>query len=58
MIVVDTSAVVAILQGERQRDELVGRLRDADERLISAGTAIELGMVVESRTDAARRWSG
>lgn len=51
MIVVDTSAVVAILQREPQRDELVRHLKDADERLISAGTATELGVVVESQTD-------
>ena len=50
MIVVDTSAIVAILRGEPERDALVSAITTADERLVSAGTLIELGIVVEAST--------
>ena len=50
MIVVDTSAIVAILRGEPDRDALVAAIATADERLVSAGTLIELGVVVEAST--------
>jgi ribonuclease VapC len=58
-IVVDTSAVVAILTDEPGREWLAAQLARADERLMSAPTALELGMVLESRsptaTDIVRR---
>jgi ribonuclease VapC len=48
-IVVDTSAAIAILTAEPARDRLLAALAAADERLISAGTLIELGIVLEAR---------
>lgn len=49
-IVVDASAVVAILNGEPRSDALVDIVNAAEERLLSAATVVELGMVVESRS--------
>jgi uncharacterized protein with PIN domain len=48
-LVIDTSAAMAILSAEPSADELLGRLAHADERFISAGTLIELGIVLEAR---------
>lgn len=48
-IVVDTSAVVAILQSEDGHDVLIEHLTRAPRRLMSAATRVELGMVVEAR---------
>lgn len=52
-IVVDTSAIVAILTGEPGRDWLVGRLAAASDRVMAAPTALELGIVLEGRTPEA-----
>lgn len=51
-IVVDTSAVIAVLQQEPGWEDLSARLEVADERLISAATAVEIGIVAESRNPA------
>jgi ribonuclease VapC len=48
-LVIDTSAAVAILTGERSADELIERLDDADARLMSTATLVELGIVMEAR---------
>ncbi len=48
-IVVDTSAVVAILLREEAADASVAILSEAAIRLMSAATLVELGIVVESR---------
>ncbi len=48
-LVVDTLAVVAILTGEPAADELTHALTTADRRSMSAGTLIELGIVLEAR---------
>lgn len=48
-LVVDTSAVVAVMTAEPGSDELVGWLEGASRRLMSAATRVELGIVVESR---------
>ena len=48
-IVVDTSAAFAILTSELGSEDLVEALVGAEERAISAGTAIELGIVLEAR---------
>jgi ribonuclease VapC len=48
-VVVDTSAAMAILRGEAAGEELAARLAEADERLMSTGTLIELGIVLEAR---------
>jgi len=52
-LVVDTSAMVAILTGEPGGDWLAAQLAEADERLMSAPTALELGIVLEARSPSA-----
>jgi ribonuclease VapC len=47
--VVDTSAAMAILTDEPGAAELLAHLAAADERVISAGTLLELGIVLEAR---------
>jgi ribonuclease VapC len=49
-IVVDTSAVMAIVLSEPDADWLSRRLQDSDRRIMSSGTGLELGIVLESRT--------
>ena len=49
-IVVDTSAVMAIVLSEPGADWLGRRLQESDRRLMSSGSGLELGMVLESRT--------
>ena len=49
-IVVDTSAVMAIVGAESGADWLSAQMQDSDRRLMSTGTALELGLVMESRT--------
>jgi len=49
-IVVDTSAVMAIVRSEPGADWLSRRLQECDRRLMSSGTGLELGLVLESRT--------
>lgn len=48
-LVVDTSALVAILTGESGADWLEQALSNADDRMICAPTVVELGIVLESR---------
>ncbi len=48
-MVLDTSALVAVLFDEPERDELVRRIAVASRRLISIGTLIETSIVVEAR---------
>ena len=45
--------MVAILTGEPGRGWLAGQLADADERLMAAPTALELGIVLEARSPSA-----
>jgi len=52
-VVVDTSAMVAILTGEPGEDWLAAQLAEAGERLMSAPTALELGIVLEARSTSA-----
>jgi ribonuclease VapC len=54
-VVVDTSAAIAILTGEQGAEELLALLAGADERLISAGTLLELGIVLEAKLGPAGR---
>lgn len=49
MVVLDTSAIVAVLFDEPEREELVGRIVIASRRLVSVGTLIEASILVESR---------
>lgn len=48
-VVVDTSAVVAILLGEPDADDVLAALGQSDPRLVSAATLVELGIVLEAR---------
>ncbi|TSE00176.1 type II toxin-antitoxin system VapC family toxin [Skermania sp. ID1734] len=48
-MVVDTSALVAIMTNEPARQWLTDQLSQASERFISAPTAVELGIVLEAR---------
>jgi ribonuclease VapC len=52
-IVVDTSAMFAILTGEPGHGWLAAQLADASDRFMSAPTALELGIVLEARSPAA-----
>jgi ribonuclease VapC len=49
-IVVDTSAVMAIVRAEPGAEWLSGQMQASDRRLMSTGTTLELGLVLESRT--------
>jgi ribonuclease VapC len=48
-MVVDTSALVAILFGEAEAPQFVLALQEAPIRLISAVTRVEVSVVIESR---------
>jgi ribonuclease VapC len=52
-LVVDTSALVAVLQREPGHAWLTDVLADASSRVLSAPTALELGIVAESRVPSA-----
>lgn len=49
IMVLDTSAVVAILQDEPGSDELITKLKEAKELKISAASVVEAGIVMLSR---------
>lgn len=51
MIVVDTSALIAILRAEDEAPRLARALGSSDRRLISAGTMLEAGIVTVRRED-------
>ena len=48
-MVLDTSAVVAILKAEPQRDRLLKAITQAQRRLMSAASVLEAAMVLEGR---------
>jgi ribonuclease VapC len=48
-VVVDTSAVVAVLGDEPDSDAVIEIMDAADQRLMSAATLVELGIVMEAR---------
>ncbi|WP_089336196.1 type II toxin-antitoxin system VapC family toxin [Blastococcus mobilis] len=52
-VVVDTSAIVAILTREPGHEWLSVRLSSATDRIIAAPIALELGIVLEARVPAA-----
>ena len=55
-MVIDTSAVVAILTGEAESERCVRALDEAESLQMSAASVLEVAMVVESRYgDVARR---
>lgn len=54
-MIVDTSALVAILVGEEDADELLGVLVSASAPKISAATLVEAGIVLDSRASPQQR---
>jgi ribonuclease VapC len=48
-MVIDTSALVAVLFDEPEREEFIDKIATAARRLISAGTLVESSIVVEAR---------
>ncbi len=48
-MVIDSSAMVAIFLGEPERQWLLDAIGGAETRLISAGSVLETGMVLEAR---------
>ena len=48
-VVVDTSAVVALLTGESEGGPVAHAIEDSDRLLVSAATLVELGIVLEAR---------
>lgn len=52
-LVVDTSAMVAILTGEPDQAWLAEQLAEASTRIMAAPTALELGIVLEARAPRA-----
>jgi ribonuclease VapC len=48
-MVIDTSAVVAILLGESEAEVFASAIADDPKRLIGAFTALEAGIVIESK---------
>ena len=49
-MVLDTSALLAVLLGEPERDRFVALLADADDPVISAATLVEASIVMLART--------
>lgn len=50
-MIVDTSAVIAILAREPERADFLAAIQSAQSVRISAGTYVELGAVVDARRD-------
>jgi ribonuclease VapC len=48
-VVLDTSAVLALLQGEKEADRILAALADAEVRRVSAATVVEAGIVLQAR---------
>jgi ribonuclease VapC len=48
-MVIDTSAIIAILLNEAEADDFVGRIAGNPVRLISAANVFEASMVIEAR---------
>jgi ribonuclease VapC len=48
-MVLDTSALVAILLAEPERDRFLTELADADDPLISAATLVEASIVIQAK---------
>ena len=49
LVVIDSSALLAILLGEPERGQLLKLLSESETRLLSAANALETVIVVESR---------
>jgi ribonuclease VapC len=48
-VVLDTSALVAMLLGEPERDQFIAALAEATDPLISAGSLLEASIVLQSK---------
>lgn len=53
-MILDTSALVAVLFGEPEADSYTRLIHNADRCLISAGTFLERSIVIERQTIAPR----
>lgn len=51
-MVIDTSALAAILQGEPERRAFIEAIETADARLVSVATFVEISIVIEARYGA------
>ncbi len=51
MITIDSSALIAILKGEPERESFIRIMADADGVVISAGTYLETSILVDSSND-------
>ena len=49
-MVIDSSALIAILLNEAQRERFLDLILEAESRLLSAATAVEAGIVLEYRS--------
>jgi ribonuclease VapC len=49
-VVLDTSALMAVLLGEPERDPFIALLADAEDPLISAATLVEASIVMRAKT--------
>jgi ribonuclease VapC len=49
-MVIDSSAIIAILLNENERGRFLDLILAAEKRLISAGTVVEAGIVLEYRS--------
>jgi len=49
-MVIDSSALIAILLNEKEREQYVELILAAERRLLSAATAVEAGIVLEYRS--------
>lgn len=58
MIVVDTSALVAVLRREPEADAFLRIIADADRCLVSAVTCMEASLVLAGRSGGASCWQG
>ena len=54
-MVIDTSAVIAILLNEPERDMFIRLIQSSSTRLLSAATLLEASMVIDSRKGALGR---
>lgn len=52
-MIVDSSAIVAIIRGEAEADPFLVHLRSQSDKAISAGNYLEMGIVIDGEKDAA-----
>jgi ribonuclease VapC len=57
-MVIDTSAIMAVLKLEAEAAAFAEMIERAERRLVSAGTVLEAGIVAESRSQGGRELDG